>query len=59
MADLCCGVGWSTIELAKAYPLGRLGRPEDIANGVLFFASPLSDWVTGQILSVSGGFTMV
>jgi len=46
-------------KLAKAYPLGRLGRPEDIANGVLFFASPLSDWVTGQILSVSGGFTMM
>jgi NAD(P)-dependent dehydrogenase (short-subunit alcohol dehydrogenase family) len=46
-------------KLAKAYPLGRLGQPEDIANGVLFFASPLSDWITGQILSVSGGFTMV
>jgi NAD(P)-dependent dehydrogenase (short-subunit alcohol dehydrogenase family) len=46
-------------KLAKAYPLGRLGEPDDIANGVLFFASPLSDWVTGQILSVSGGFTMV
>ena len=52
------GVGGEA-KLAKAYPLGRLGQPEDIANGVLFFASPLSDWVTGQILSVSGGFTMV
>lgn len=46
-------------KLARAYPLGRLGRPDDIANAVLFFASPLSDWVTGQILSVSGGYTMV
>jgi NAD(P)-dependent dehydrogenase (short-subunit alcohol dehydrogenase family) len=45
-------------KLAKAYPLGRLGRPDDIANAVLFFASPLSDWITGQILSVSGGYTM-
>ncbi|MGH8998217.1 MAG: SDR family NAD(P)-dependent oxidoreductase [Acidimicrobiia bacterium] len=46
-------------KLAKAYPLGRLGQPEDIANAVLFFASPLSEWITGQILSVSGGYTMV
>jgi NAD(P)-dependent dehydrogenase (short-subunit alcohol dehydrogenase family) len=46
-------------KLARAYPLGRLGRPEDIAGAVLFFASPLADWITGQVLSVSGGFTMV
>lgn len=46
-------------KLARAYPLGRLGRPDDIADAVLFFASPLSDWITGQILSVSGGYTMV
>jgi len=46
-------------KLARAYPLGRLGQPDDIANAVLFFASPLADWITGQILSVSGGFTMV
>lgn len=46
-------------KLARAYPLGRLGQPDDIAGAVLFFASPLSDWVTGQILSVSGGYTMV
>jgi NAD(P)-dependent dehydrogenase (short-subunit alcohol dehydrogenase family) len=46
-------------KLAKAYPLRRLGDPQDIANGVLFFVSPLSSWITGQILSVSGGFTMV
>src|ERR1700730_10259856 len=46
-------------KLARAYPLGRIGEPQDIANAVLFFASPLSSWITGQILSVSGGFTMV
>lgn len=46
-------------KLARPYPLGRLGVPEDIANAVLFFASPLSDWITGQILSVSGGCTMI
>ena len=46
-------------KLARAYPMGRIGEPEDIANAVLFFASPLSSWITGQVLSVSGGFTMV
>jgi NAD(P)-dependent dehydrogenase (short-subunit alcohol dehydrogenase family) len=45
--------------LARLYPLGRIGEPIDIANAVLFFASPLSSWITGQILSVSGGYTMV
>ena len=35
--------------------LRRLGTPEDIANAVLFFASPYADWVTGQVLSVDGG----
>jgi NAD(P)-dependent dehydrogenase (short-subunit alcohol dehydrogenase family) len=46
-------------KLARAYPLRRLGEPQDIANVVLFLASPLSSWMTGQVLSVSGGFTMV
>lgn len=46
-------------KLLPAYPLGRLGEPIDQANGILFFASDLSSWVTGQILSVSGGYTMV
>ena len=44
-------------KLAHAYPLRRLGQPDDIANAVLFFASDLSSWVTGQTLSVSGGYT--
>jgi NAD(P)-dependent dehydrogenase (short-subunit alcohol dehydrogenase family) len=46
-------------KLAKAYPLGRLGTPADIAGAVLFLASPLSAWITGQVLSVSGGYTML
>ncbi len=36
-------------------PLGRFGEPEDIANAVLFFSSPLSDYITGQTINVSGG----
>lgn len=35
--------------------LGRLGTPEDIAYGVLFFASEYAAWVTGQVLSIDGG----
>ena len=36
-------------------PMGRFGQPQDIANAVLFFSSPLSDYVTGQTINVSGG----
>lgn len=36
-------------------PMGRFGLPQDIANAVLFFSSPLSDYVTGQAINVSGG----
>jgi 3-oxoacyl-[acyl-carrier protein] reductase len=44
-------------ELAsKQIPLGRLGTPEDAANAVFFFCSPLSDYVTGEVLVCSGGF---
>ncbi|MFX3618431.1 MAG: 3-oxoacyl-[acyl-carrier-protein] reductase [Sporolactobacillus sp.] len=39
-------------------PLGRLGRPEDVAEVVGFLASPASDYMTGQILSVDGGMAM-
>jgi NAD(P)-dependent dehydrogenase (short-subunit alcohol dehydrogenase family) len=46
-------------KLARAYPLGRLGEPADIAGAVLFLACPLSSWITGQVLSVSGGYTML
>jgi 7-alpha-hydroxysteroid dehydrogenase len=39
----------------KHTPLGRLGEPSDIANAVLFLVSPLSSWMSGQVLTVSGG----
>ena len=35
--------------------LRRMGQPEDIAKAVVFFASPLADWINGQVLSVDGG----
>ena len=37
-------------------PLGGMGEPLDIANAVLFFASPASRYITGQLLAVDGGF---
>ncbi len=43
----------------RSIPLGRLGMPEDLAGAVLFFASEDASFVTGQVLSVSGGLTMV
>ena len=44
--------------MTRAVPFRRLGQPEEIANAVAFFASPDADFVTGQVLSVSGGLTM-
>src|SRR5215470_9720903 len=44
--------------LLRAIPFRRLASPEDIAGAILYFAGPSSDYVTGQILSVSGGLTM-
>lgn len=45
-------------ERRRLIPLQRFARPEEIADAVLFFAGPTSDYITGQVLSVSGGLTM-
>ncbi len=45
--------------MLKAYPLRRLGKTADIAGAVLFLASDQAGWITGQTLSVDGGYTMV
>lgn len=45
--------------LIRAIPFGRLGQPEDVANAVAFLVSEQSSYITGQVLSVSGGLTMV
>jgi 3-oxoacyl-[acyl-carrier protein] reductase len=42
-------------ELIRGIAMRRLGEPTDIANGVQFFASPRSGWVTGQVIAIDGG----
>ncbi|MFQ5850168.1 MAG: SDR family NAD(P)-dependent oxidoreductase [Candidatus Binatia bacterium] len=44
--------------ITKATPFRRVARPEEVAEAVLFLASPAADFITGQTLSVSGGLTM-
>jgi 2-hydroxycyclohexanecarboxyl-CoA dehydrogenase len=41
----------------RAIPFRRFAQPQEIADAILFFASPRSDYITGQVLSVSGGLT--
>jgi 3-oxoacyl-[acyl-carrier protein] reductase len=45
-------------EIKKNIPLGRLGKPEDVANVALFLASPEADYLTGQTIQVDGGMVM-
>jgi len=44
--------------LTKAIPFRRLGKPEEVADAILFFGSDRAAYITGQVLSVSGGLTM-
>jgi 3-oxoacyl-[acyl-carrier protein] reductase len=45
-------------KLVEGIAVRRLGQPEDIANGVLFFVSERSSWVTGQTISIDGGHAL-
>jgi 3-oxoacyl-[acyl-carrier protein] reductase len=44
--------------IVALYPLGRLGRPDDVVPMILLLASPRSGWTTGQVVSVNGGYAM-
>jgi len=46
-------------EIASSIPLGRVGRPEDVADVILFLASEQARWLTGQTLHVGGGHRMI
>ena len=44
-------------EWSKSYPIGRFGKPVDVANACLFLASDESSFITGTVLPVDGGYT--
>lgn len=51
-------VGDHEDDYTKSIPLQRLGQPQDVANVVLFLASPLSSYITGVVLDINGGMYM-
>jgi len=44
-------------QLVQLHPIGRIGKPDDIAYGALFLASDEASWITGAIIPIDGGFT--
>lgn len=46
-------------QIIKRIPLGRIGTPDDVANAILFFASPASDFITGEVLQIHGGLEFI
>ena len=55
--DMCACFDEDTkTALAEETPLGRLGSPSDVAESILFLASPAAGFITGQVLGVDGGF---
>ena len=60
LADVMTGERGAKIlaGMQRTIPLGRLGRPEDVAGAVAYLVSEEAAYVTGQVLSVSGGLTM-
>jgi 3-oxoacyl-(acyl-carrier-protein) reductase len=57
--DMVSGMPAAAVDQVKAMtPMGRLGKPEEIADAVVFLASPRASYVTGQVLGVNGGMYM-
>jgi 3-oxoacyl-[acyl-carrier protein] reductase len=58
--DMTAVLGEAMMEevVKKMIPAKRIGKPEEVADAVLYFASPASGFVTGQVLVVDGGFTV-
>ena len=45
-------------DFMKKIPMGRIGNPEEVANTVLFLASDMSTYITGQVIGIDGGMGM-
>jgi 2-hydroxycyclohexanecarboxyl-CoA dehydrogenase len=58
VAEAIRAEGGAAQAFRRAIPLGRLGQPEDLASAIAFFGSDEASFITGQVLSVSGGLTM-
>jgi NAD(P)-dependent dehydrogenase (short-subunit alcohol dehydrogenase family) len=57
--DMLKGMPPAALDQVKAMtPLGRLGKPEEIADAIVFLAGPRSSFITGQVLAVNGGLYM-
>ena len=57
--DMVKDMPTATLDAVKAMtPVGRLGRPEEVGAAVVFLASPLSSYITGQVVPVNGGMYM-
>ncbi len=55
--DMCASFDEDTCrDLAEDTPLGRLGKPEEVAEALLFLASDKASYITGQVLGINGGF---
>ncbi|MCY4394734.1 MAG: SDR family oxidoreductase, partial [Rhodospirillaceae bacterium] len=46
-------------KIVRQYPMRRIGKPEDVAPAIVFLGSGGAGWITGQVLSISGGYSMV
>jgi len=57
--DILNKLGASREQITQATPKRRIGRPEDIANAVVFLVSEEADYITGQVIVVDGGYTSV
>jgi NAD(P)-dependent dehydrogenase (short-subunit alcohol dehydrogenase family) len=55
---IAAGQGEALKAMEKNIPMGRVGRPEEIASAVLWLCSDAASYVTGQSISVDGGFVM-
>ena len=57
--DMLHGMPETALEQVKAMtPMGRLGKPEEVADAIVFLASPRAGFITGQVLAVNGGMYM-